>query len=122
MVAEAKRKPQTEEAAFMTQSLHGGTNYHRMVEPLDIAEYYNKGLRGYKTKGRYKHFIRLEHCEEYVMQQMKNYAVSLEVFLAGSSCSFMQWWREYEEVIGFLTSQLTHSMKKGLYYQYGNGS
>lgn len=61
MVAEAKRKPQTEEAAFMTQSLHGGTNYHRMVEPLDIAEYYNKGLRGYKTKGRYKHFIRLEH-------------------------------------------------------------
>ncbi|KAJ0043472.1 hypothetical protein Pint_18308 [Pistacia integerrima] len=52
MVDEAERKPQTEEAAFMTRWLYGGTNYRRM------------GLRDYKTNRRSQHFIRLEQWLE----------------------------------------------------------
>ncbi|KAJ0041888.1 hypothetical protein Pint_19398 [Pistacia integerrima] len=180
-VAEAERKPQTGEAALMTRWLYGGTNYRRMVEPLDIADYYNKGLRDYKTKGRSQHFIRLEQwleeakkqnvpasstdskkqkvsalltedscfwadveealilCEslkngdqvestiknlikfeEDVMKQIENYAVSPEIFLEESS--FMQWWREYEEIMGTsYSSQLTRFMKNDL-NKYGSGS
>ncbi|KAL3723194.1 hypothetical protein ACJRO7_035382 [Eucalyptus globulus] len=40
--------------------LYGGNTYRRMVEPLDIAEYYAKGNRNYLTEGRSKHYILLE--------------------------------------------------------------
>ncbi|XP_044506072.1 senescence-associated carboxylesterase 101 isoform X2 [Mangifera indica] len=60
MVAEAEKIPQTEEAAFKTGWLYGGTNYRRMVEPLAIADYYRDGGRDYKTHGRPQHFMRLE--------------------------------------------------------------
>ncbi|KAK7381369.1 hypothetical protein VNO78_34007 [Psophocarpus tetragonolobus] len=60
MVEEAEMKPQTESAAFRTRWLYSGTNCMRMVEPLDIAEYYANGHRDYVAKGRSRHYQVLE--------------------------------------------------------------
>ncbi|XP_016510827.1 senescence-associated carboxylesterase 101-like isoform X1 [Nicotiana tabacum] len=60
MVAEVEKLPQKEEAAFRTRWLYGGTNYRRMVEPLEIAEYYMKGNRDYVNFGRSEHYKLLE--------------------------------------------------------------
>lgn len=61
MVAEVEKMPQREEAAFRTRWLYAGTNYRRMVEPLDIAEYYMKlGNRDYVNLGRSEHYKQLE--------------------------------------------------------------
>ncbi|XP_060191484.1 senescence-associated carboxylesterase 101-like [Lycium barbarum] len=61
MVAEVEKLPQKEEAAFRTRWLYAGTAYRRMVEPLDIAEYYMKlGNRDYVNLGRSEHYKQLE--------------------------------------------------------------
>lgn len=180
MVAEVERMPQKEEASFRTRWLYAGTNYRRMVEPLDIADYYKENGKDYKANGRSQHYIKLEkwleeagkplssqvitrkqnvsasltedscfwahveealiQCkllrngqeeestrkkliefEEYVMKQIKEYAVSPEIFLGGSS--FMQWWKDYEQIVGTsYKSQLTDFMKSRLYQQYHYGS
>lgn len=152
MVAEVKKMPQKEGASFRKRWLYAGTNYRRMVEPLDIADYYKKGLRDYITQGRSEHYILLEqwfnedkllgnaiernracsltedscfwaHVEEaviscdllkdgqsspedhrsskenlirfegFMMDLIKNYAVSPEIFLPRST--FMKWWEMY---------------------------
>ncbi|TXG58989.1 hypothetical protein EZV62_016818 [Acer yangbiense] len=180
VVEEAERMPQRENAPLNRRWLYGGTNYRRMVEPLDIADYYSKGLKNYKAYGRSEHYKKLEEwlevdapkskpdngkklnvsnsltedscfwerveealilCkslrngegdgeltrrnlvmfEEYVMEQIKNYAVSPDIFLEGSS--FMRWWIEYESIIGtFYISELTDLMKTGKYKKYADGS
>ncbi|KAF8399325.1 hypothetical protein HHK36_015190 [Tetracentron sinense] len=182
MVREAERKPHKQGVSFRTTRwLYGGTNYRRLVEPLDIADYYKiQGQKEYKTQGRSHHYILLErwqederaarnqnaktrnmastsltedscfwaHVEEaiilskllkigeevspaekessrenlrkfetYVMDLIKNYAVSTEIFLEQSS--FMQWWRDYEIVIEpSYSSGLTDFMKNHRYRQY----
>ncbi|XP_028754194.1 senescence-associated carboxylesterase 101 isoform X1 [Neltuma alba] len=152
MVEEAEKQPQKEGATFRTRWLYAGTNYRRMVEPLDVARYYKDGKRDYINQGRSEHYKQLEkwlendqksqstgrtnnvesiltldscfwaHVEEalilcqkvkaaasevekkeamssldefekYVYELLKNYAVSPEIFLDGSS--FMRWWGEY---------------------------
>ena len=60
MVDEAEKKPQKEGASFRTKSLYAGTNYRRMIEPLDIAEYYKRGGKDYINQGRPKHYKKLE--------------------------------------------------------------
>nr|AFK44418.1 unknown [Lotus japonicus] len=60
MVEEAEMKPQKEGAAFRTRWLFAGTNYRRMVEPLDIAQYYREGGEDYMTEARPKHYKQLE--------------------------------------------------------------
>lgn len=60
MVEEAEMKPQKEGAAFRTRWLFAGTNYRRMMEPLDIADYYESGGKDYETQGRSKHYQQLE--------------------------------------------------------------
>ena len=60
MVDQAKKRPQTVGAFLRTRSLFGGTNYRRMIEPLDIANYYNKGLSDYINNGRSEHYEKLE--------------------------------------------------------------
>ncbi|KAK7381368.1 hypothetical protein VNO78_34006 [Psophocarpus tetragonolobus] len=60
MVEEAEMKPQTEGATFRTRWLFGGTTYRRMVEPLDITEYYASGGTDYVAKGRSRHYQVLE--------------------------------------------------------------
>ncbi|KAK2647547.1 hypothetical protein Ddye_015036 [Dipteronia dyeriana] len=180
VVEEAERMPQRENAPLHPRWLYGGTNYRRMVEPLDIADYYSKGSKNYKADGRSEHYKKLEEwlksdtptrkpdnrkklnvsnsltedscfwerveealmlCkslgngegdreltrmnlvtfEEYVMEQIKNYAVSPDIFLEGSS--FMRWWREYESITRtFYISKLTDLMKTGKYDKYADGS
>ncbi|XP_010254891.1 PREDICTED: senescence-associated carboxylesterase 101-like isoform X2 [Nelumbo nucifera] len=67
-VEEAEKKPQKEGAQLRTRWLYGGTNYRRMVEPLDIAAYYRRkepncstpGEKDYCSKGRSSHYRLLE--------------------------------------------------------------
>ena len=185
LVDEAEKRPQTVGASLRTRWLFGGTNYRRMIEPLDIADYYNKGKEDYINQGRPKQYIKLEqwlnetaepagvpnelmkqnvvsiltedscfwaHVEEaliscklltstgssemekqssrdslfefenYVYGLIKNYTVSPEIFLQGSS--FMQWWREYEKIMGTsYSSDLTKLMKDYKNYdKYATGS
>ncbi|KAK7859612.1 senescence-associated carboxylesterase 101 [Quercus suber] len=185
LVNEVEKRPQTVGASLRTGWLFGGTNYRRMIEPLDIADYYNKGKTDYLNRGRPKHYIKLEQwlnetakpasvpndsmkqnvasiltedscfwarveealisCkmltgtgssemekqssrdslfkfENYAYGLMKNYAVSPEIFLQGSS--FMQWWREYEKIMGTsYSSDLTKLMKDYRNYdKYATGS
>nr|XP_023895081.1 senescence-associated carboxylesterase 101-like isoform X1 [Quercus suber] len=185
MVDQAEKRPQTVGASLRTRSLFGGTNYRRMIEPLDIADYYKAGKQGYINQGRPKHYIKLEqllketekpssvpnemkkqnvassltedscfwaHVEEaliscklltnegssveekdfakkeliefekYVLDLMKNYAVSSEIFLPGSS--FMKWWGKYREITGTsYSSSLTNLLKNDNNYEaYAKGS
>lgn len=60
VVKESEKMPQKEGAWLRQGWLYGGNTYRRMVEPLDIAEYYAKGNRNYLTEGRSKHYILLE--------------------------------------------------------------
>ena len=184
-VEDLERKPQ-KEGAFMRETwLFAGTNYRRMVEPLDIAQYYRQtGKRDYLTYGRSRHYILLEQwqkeqteklagppndkkkqsvagiltedscfwmkveealisCkllkdetsstsekqsareflntfEQYVMDQLNNYAVSPEIFLEKSS--FTKWWKDFQEIIETShNSPLTDFMKNRTYRQYERG-
>ncbi|QHO32140.1 senescence-associated carboxylesterase 101 isoform X1 [Arachis hypogaea] len=65
MVETAELKPQKEGAAFRTRWLFAGTNYRRMVEPLEIANYYysNEGYKKFPKsyfETRSKHYKQLE--------------------------------------------------------------
>ncbi|XP_059449977.1 senescence-associated carboxylesterase 101-like isoform X2 [Corylus avellana] len=60
MVDEVEKKPQWRGASFTTRWLFSGTIYRRMVEPLNIAEYYRDGKTDYIAKGRSKHYKLLE--------------------------------------------------------------
>lgn len=53
MVAEAKK---TDGASFQFRYLMAGNNYRRMVEPLDIAEYYKQGKKDYWGLRRSEHY------------------------------------------------------------------
>lgn len=65
LVESAQRKPQKEGAFIRAAWLYAGRNYRRMVEPLDIAEYYKEnGNRDYQTHGRSRHYILLEQWQE----------------------------------------------------------
>ncbi|XP_065878743.1 senescence-associated carboxylesterase 101 [Euphorbia lathyris] len=185
MVEEAEKKPQKEGAFIRMTWLLAGTNYRRMVEPLDVAEHYANGKRNYEAEGRSKHYVLLEkwqkesaeisttdalppskkkkqnvggnltedscfwakveegiasrevlkdagcdsrakessmqyliELEQYVMEQIKNYAVSPEIFLGGSS--FMQWWDGYKDIAS--NSLLLDFMMNRRYLQYENGT
>ena len=60
MVEQVERKPHQEGAALQTLCLCTGTNYRKMVEPLDIAAYHREGGRHYITNGGSKHYTLLE--------------------------------------------------------------
>ncbi|CAL1357942.1 unnamed protein product [Linum trigynum] len=64
LVQQAESKSQKESLFFRTMFLYGGTNYRRMVEPLDIAEFYRDGNRDYKKQGRSPHYILLEKWQK----------------------------------------------------------
>ncbi|KAJ9683502.1 hypothetical protein PVL29_019185 [Vitis rotundifolia] len=62
---QVERKPHREGAALQTLWLCTGTNYRKMVEPLDIAAYHREGGRNYITTGGSKHYTLLEQrCNE----------------------------------------------------------
>ncbi|KAI3452387.1 hypothetical protein Pfo_009052 [Paulownia fortunei] len=60
MVSEVEKMPQKEGASFRMRWLYGGTNYRRLIEPLDIADYCKKGHKDYVTRGRSQHYVLLE--------------------------------------------------------------
>ena len=64
---------------------------------------------------------KLIEFENYVYGLMKNYAISSEIFLPGSS--FVTWWREYIEIKGtFYSSRLTCLMNNDKNYdKYAKG-
>ena len=65
---------------------------------------------------------KLIEFEKYVFDSMKNYAVSFEIFLPGSS--FMKGWGEYREITGTsYSSSLSNLLKNDNNYEtYANGS
>ncbi|KAF7130157.1 hypothetical protein RHSIM_Rhsim10G0027700 [Rhododendron simsii] len=178
MVNEAEKRPQKEGKFFLIRCLYGGNNYRRIVEPLDIAEFYKKGKKDYLTQ-RSDHYKLLEKwmedekskgnqgnaekrnracsltedscfwayveeamisCEllkngetnletkeslraglvkfeDYVMDLVRKYAVSTEIFLEQSS--FMQWWKDYKKIKGAsYRSSLADFMNNCKYKQY----
>ncbi|XVF58140.1 hypothetical protein PTKIN_Ptkin07bG0039000 [Pterospermum kingtungense] len=64
IVAQTEKKPQKELVYFRIRWLYAGTNYRRMIEPLDIAEYYKSGKKNYITDGRSHHYIKMEQWLE----------------------------------------------------------
>ncbi|RDX67441.1 Peroxidase 63, partial [Mucuna pruriens] len=99
MVEEGEMKPQTEGAAFRTRWLYGGTNYRRMVEPLDIAEYYKNGGKDYVQNQRSRHYKVLE---EWLEEEKKDTSDSnsssrknVELILTIDSC----FWAHVEEAL-----------------------
>ncbi|KAF2308595.1 hypothetical protein GH714_011037 [Hevea brasiliensis] len=181
LVEEAEKKPQKEGKFIQLTWLFAGTNYRRMVEPLEIAEYYRThGNRNYEAL-RSEHYRLLEkwqkedadrptgppsnkkkkevagaltedscfwakveeaiiscelwmaptssalekqssrEClidfEKYVMEQIKNYAVSPEIFLRESS--FMKWWGMYQNTAS--NRSLIDFMRNSRNVQYEKG-
>ncbi|KAG5224322.1 senescence-associated carboxylesterase [Salix suchowensis] len=68
-----ERKPKKEGAFIRGTWLYSGRNYRRMVEPLDIAEYYrDSDKRDYQTHGRSRHYILLEKWQEEDAEKLKS--------------------------------------------------
>ncbi|XAR51817.1 Carboxylesterase [Bertholletia excelsa] len=63
MVMESDKMPQREGVFVRSKWLFGGTNYRRLAEPLDIAEWYGKGNRNYEEE-RSEHYKLLEKWEK----------------------------------------------------------
>ncbi|KAJ4826428.1 hypothetical protein Tsubulata_013618 [Turnera subulata] len=63
-VENAERLPHNEKARIRFTWLYAGTNYRRMVEPLDIAEFYRDNAQGdYIAEKRSRHYILLEQWQ-----------------------------------------------------------
>ncbi|KAF3778869.1 Senescence-associated carboxylesterase 101 [Nymphaea thermarum] len=64
-VEEAENNPQTSDVPLRDRFLFSGTRYRRMVEPLDIADYYRKPRNeDYMNKKRASHYVTLEKWHE----------------------------------------------------------
>ncbi|XP_057459619.1 senescence-associated carboxylesterase 101-like isoform X2 [Actinidia eriantha] len=98
MVKEATKMPQKEGQFLHPIWLYGGTYYRRMVEPLDIAEYYRKGKKDYLAAGRSEHYKLLEQWEKHekpVGHQSKASERNRVCSLTKDSC----FWAHVEEAI-----------------------
>ncbi|KAM3284522.1 hypothetical protein P3S67_023321 [Capsicum chacoense] len=60
IVTEVENLPWKEGRTRRMRLLYAATSYRRMVEPLDIAEYYGSGKRDYVNHGRSEHYKLLE--------------------------------------------------------------
>ncbi|XP_048133389.1 senescence-associated carboxylesterase 101-like isoform X2 [Rhodamnia argentea] len=173
VVEDADKKPQLPNAPLRKRWLFAGTNYRRIVEPLDIAEYYRSRRRDYLTRERSNHYKKLEvwledhqkgtkkekgrpdgpskskvvnvtedscfwaHVEEailscsrrgktrapppsvdpegkkpfnfgeHVMDLIERKKVSSDIFFEKSR--YMQWWREYREMLSKKVEEVSHS-------------
>nr|GMD04141.1 senescence-associated carboxylesterase 101-like isoform X1 [Ipomoea batatas] len=96
IVREAENMLQKEGANFQGRWLYAGTNYRRIVEPLDIAEYYSKGKRDYLTQGRSEHYKVLEQWwKDDLPVQIADTKRSRASTLTEDSC----FWAHVEEAI-----------------------
>ncbi|ONI20503.1 hypothetical protein PRUPE_2G019500 [Prunus persica] len=62
---------------------------------------------------------KLIEFEEYVLDALKNFAVTPDIFLKYSS--FMAWWKQYNKIVGSSTTQLARIMTDGTYRDYEKG-
>ncbi|CAL9230326.1 unnamed protein product [Arabidopsis halleri] len=60
VVEEVEKKPQSDISILKRRFIFSGNNYRRMIEPLDIAEYYLEGGKEYRTSGRSRQYVMLE--------------------------------------------------------------
>ncbi|CAH8328051.1 unnamed protein product [Eruca vesicaria subsp. sativa] len=97
LVEEVEKKPQSEKSVLKTRSLFSGNNYRRMVEPLDIAEYYHNGGREYRISGRSRHYVMLEKWfkEAKLNEPLRGKGTDLSELLTFDSC----FWSEVEEAL-----------------------
>jgi hypothetical protein len=98
-VDEVAKKPQRNGAAFTTRWLFAGTNYRRMIEPLDIAEYYRDRKTDYETKGRSKHYKQLEQWLEEDEKNASRPNNSKKQNLAGGLTEDSCFWANVEEAL-----------------------
>ncbi|ESQ41464.1 hypothetical protein EUTSA_v10013249mg [Eutrema salsugineum] len=96
LVEEVEKKPQSEKSVLKTRSLFSGNNYRRMLEPLDIAEYYLSGKKEYRTKGRSRHYVMLEKWfKAEMIEPVRCESRDLSDLLTFDSC----FWAEVEEAL-----------------------
>ncbi|XP_028778652.1 senescence-associated carboxylesterase 101-like [Neltuma alba] len=95
MVEEVEKKPQKEVGVFRTRWLYAGTNYRRMVEPLDIAKYYKEGGEDYINKGRSEHYKQLQKWKEEDKKAESINRKNVQSILTMDSC----FWAHVEEAL-----------------------
>ncbi|XP_022774436.1 senescence-associated carboxylesterase 101 isoform X2 [Durio zibethinus] len=96
IVAQTEKNPQKEPVCLRKRWLLAGATYRRMIEPLDIADYYKTGQKNYTTVGRSHHYIKLEKWLEEAEKQ-NGFSISkkknVDVILTDDSC----FWAHVEE-------------------------
>ncbi|XP_016649281.1 PREDICTED: senescence-associated carboxylesterase 101-like [Prunus mume] len=85
-------------------------------EALILCNQLEKGQPSFQEKEQCKQ--KLREFEEYVLDSLKNFAVTPDIFLKYSS--FMAWWKQYNKIVGSST-QLAHIMTDGTYRDYEKG-
>ncbi|VVB12431.1 unnamed protein product [Arabis nemorensis] len=94
---------------FKSQFIHSGANYRRLIEPLDIAEYYLNGGKDYRTLGRSHHYVMLEKWFGNVtMKPNRGGGSDLSELLTFDSC----FWAEVEEALIVINMLKTHAGMK----------
>ncbi|KAJ0799951.1 putative carboxylesterase [Helianthus annuus] len=95
-VEENYRMPQIEGAKLRNRWISGATNYRRIVEPLDIALYYDRGNQNY-IKHRPNHYKLLE---KWLVEDKKNSKSSEEIrHKAASLTEDSCFWAYVEEAL-----------------------
>lgn len=93
-IEEKELMPQKEGAKLRKRWLYGGTNYRRIVEPLDIADYYKKGNTNY-IESRPNHYVLLERWSEDDKKDQKPSDKTKAASLTEDSC----FWAHVEEAL-----------------------
>ncbi|KFK25726.1 hypothetical protein AALP_AA8G151800, partial [Arabis alpina] len=96
VVEEVEKKPQSDISILKRRFLFSGNNYRRMIEPLDIAEYYLNGGIEYRTSGRSRHYVMMEKWfGNESIKAARNELSDLRDLLTFDSC----FWAEVEEAM-----------------------
>ncbi|XP_024005675.1 uncharacterized protein LOC18029147 isoform X2 [Eutrema salsugineum] len=104
VVEDAKKKPQSDISILKRRFLSGNI-YRRMIEPLDIAEYYRNGEKEYRTKGRSRHYVMLEKWFRNAwIEPFRCENRDLSDLLTFDSC----FWAEVEEALVVINEMKTH--------------
>ncbi|GKA12455.1 senescence-associated carboxylesterase 101-like protein [Tanacetum coccineum] len=94
-VKEKDAMPQMERLKLRNRWLYTGTNYRRMVEPLDIAEYYKNGSRNYMAFRPNHHTLLEKWLVEDQQDRQPNGRTNETTSLTNDSC----FWVYVEEAV-----------------------
>ncbi|KFK28610.1 hypothetical protein AALP_AA7G020400 [Arabis alpina] len=104
VVEEVEKWPQSDILILRRRFLFPGNNYRRMIEPLDIAEYYGNDGKEYRTLGRSHHYIMLEKWFGMESRSWIGSQRDLRNLLTFDSC----FWAEVEEAMIVINQMKTH--------------